>query len=157
MKLRSILKTTSKRKFDKTRSVIIDETYNNKPKSSTSFDKGKGVTTSSEPENPLLVLMKEIQALNMKVDSITALLKSQKKAQTTLSKNFKPKTEFLKPYELCRYNNHQSDDCYKILLCKICKGIDHMTSENSMYIVVIRNVSKHKVQFSHGETSIILP
>ncbi|GJV03938.1 retrovirus-related pol polyprotein from transposon TNT 1-94 [Tanacetum coccineum] len=48
--------------------------------------------------------------------------------------------------ELCHYNNHSSDDYYRILYCMICKREDHRTSDYEMYIASLKRSENCKAQ-----------
>ncbi|GKA90315.1 retrovirus-related pol polyprotein from transposon TNT 1-94 [Tanacetum coccineum] len=75
------------------------------------------------------------------VDSSRMSQDSKSKVQNIgSSKSLRPKP-IQKPQlkcELCHYNNHSTDDCYRIFYCMICKREDHRTSDHEMYIALLK-------------------
>lgn len=73
--------------------------------------------------------------------------------QNGSSKLVKLKPKTFKPCKLCGYNNHIYDDFYTVLFWKKCKHDDHMTSEHTLHIAMMRSVNKYKSQFPIGSSS----
>ena len=76
IKIKPDLQTTSKMKLFKSKGIITYETSQIPYKPSVPTDKGKCVSTKPKLEVLLSVLIKEIQLLTNKVDSITPPLSS---------------------------------------------------------------------------------
>ncbi|GJY55144.1 hypothetical protein Tco_0446808 [Tanacetum coccineum] len=78
----------------------------------------------NEPPQLLLEATKVLQLLKL----IQLLLVPPNALQN------KYKTQFKMNYELCRQNNHLSENCYEVLFCKKCKKIDHKTCDHAEFI-----------------------
>nr|GEY62554.1 hypothetical protein [Tanacetum cinerariifolium] len=110
--------------------------------------------SSKDSKAKLLTPLPHLQ--NLQGASLSSEDSKPKVQNTGSSKSLRPKP-IQKPQlkcELYHYTNHLTDDCYRILLCMICKKEDHRTSDHEMYIASFKiNESYKALPYQYAFTS----
>ncbi|GKC59561.1 retrovirus-related pol polyprotein from transposon TNT 1-94 [Tanacetum coccineum] len=113
---------------------------------------GKLKNVKVEDDNPLAMVMKELNELKLQISKKKSSYSRNKNTQQVplnALKN-KYKTQFKMNYKLCRQNNHLSENCYEVLFCKKCKRTNHRTCDHAEFMSFIHTNQHHTGQ---GESS----
>ncbi|GKD25796.1 hypothetical protein Tco_1232010, partial [Tanacetum coccineum] len=129
--IKSILKSKSTFKAETLEGIIINEPSSapargNKSSSASktnSAPAGKLKNVKIEDDPPLAIVMKELNELKLQISKKQSSYFRNKNSQQVPPNALqnKYKTQFKMNCELCRQNNHLSENCYEVLFCKKCK------------------------------------
>ncbi|GJX78391.1 hypothetical protein Tco_0325202 [Tanacetum coccineum] len=164
--IKSILRSKSTFKTEALKGVIINEPSSapakgNKSSSALKFHSapvGKLKSVKIEDDPPLSIVIKELNNLKLQVSrnqsSYSRSNQSQQVPQNALQNKYK--TQLKKSCDLCRLNNHLSENCYKVLFCKRCEKTDHRTCDHANYISTM-NMSQHLKSLGRASSRSKIP
>ncbi|GJV59733.1 hypothetical protein Tco_1465833 [Tanacetum coccineum] len=134
------------------KNLVLESQAGASPSSKDSLNKsvsGTVTVSETEPTTPLVPTKVKDTKQESKINELTKLVQMLiDEKNSCSSKSLKPKT-IQKPQlkcELCHYTNHSTDDCYRIIYCKICKKEDHRTSDHEMYTASLKRSENYKAQ-----------
>ncbi|GJS47070.1 retrovirus-related pol polyprotein from transposon TNT 1-94 [Tanacetum coccineum] len=164
--IKSILRSKSTFKAEALKGVIINEPSSapakgNKSSSASkvhSAPAGKLKSVKIKDDPPLAIVMKELNNLKLQVSknqsSYSRSNQPQQVPQNELQNKYK--TQFKRSYDLGGLNNHQSENCYKVLFCKRCEKTDHKTCDHVEYISTM-NMPQHLKSLGRASSRSKIP